>query len=303
MKISGRMIGLMMVVGVVLLGKSYVDRGTRSQQAQLPVQPQASSSADDSTVSAWAEVLEQRPDPKVVTDADLLKRITETKLPWRVRHNGSGIEMLLVPPGTFMMGASHGDTLAQASESPAHQVTISSAFYIGRYEVTQAQWHALMDSSPSHFTGDLFPVERVSFKDVALFLKKAGGGLTLPTEAQWEYACRAGSTGPTYGDLDLIAWSKDTAGGTTNPVGKTRPNALGLYDTLGNVWEWCSDWYSADYYSSSPSSDPTGLPSGPYRVLRGGSWEDHASYCRGSQRCYTPVYSYYSFGFRSARNP
>jgi len=284
---SGRLFGLMMVVGVVLFSGSCGNGGTTSH------------------VSTWAEVLEQRPDPKVVTDADLLKRITETKLPWRVRHKGSGIEMLLVPPGTFMMGASPGDTQAEIDEKPQHQVTISSAFYIGRYEVTQAEWQAVMAANPSQFIGNSLPVDSVSYPAIAIFLKKAGGGLTLPTEAQWEYACRAGSTGPTYGELAKIAWYDGNSAGTTHPVGKKLPNALGLYDTLGNVWERCSDWYG-DYFSS-PSTNPEGPYFGVpyfYSVSRGGSLDKVSSVCRTSVRYGTePNCAYYNVGFRAARAP
>ena len=226
------------------------------------------------------EILEQNPDPTVVTDADFLERITETKLPWRVKDIATGIEMLLVPPGTFMMGASPGDTQASDGEKPAHEVTITNAFYLGRTEVTQAQWFKVMDTTPSHFRGELLPVDSVSWDDCQQFCAKTG--MKLPTEAQWEYACRAGTKGATYGDLDLIAWHQGTAGGTTHAVGQLQPNALGFFDMLGNVWEWCEDWDGP--YSSGSVTNPTGTTTGTYRLLRGGYWSNYADGCRASQR-------------------
>ena len=244
------------------------------------------------------EVLEQNPDPKVVTDADFFKRIMETKLPWRVKDIATGIEMLLVPPGTFMMGASPGDTQASDGEKPAHEVTITKAFYLGRTAVTQAQWLKVMDTNPSHFRGELLPVDSVSWDDCQQFCAKTG--MKLPTEAQWEYACRAGTIGATYGDLDLIAWHQGTAGGTTHAVAGKRPNALGLYDTLGNVWVWCEDWYGS--YSSGSVTNPTGPTTGLRRLLRGGDWLGYSNHCRASQRFrYSPVGIFNFIGFRAVR--
>ena len=246
------------------------------------------------------EVLEQNPDPKVVTDADFFKRIMETKLPWRVKDKATGIEMLLVPPGTFMMGASPGDTQAGDGEKPAHEVTITNAFYLGRTEVTQAQWFKVMDTNPSHFRGELLPVDSVSWDDCQQFYAKTG--MKLPTEAQWEYACRAGTTGATYGDLDLIAWHQGTAGGTTHAVGKLQPNALGFFDMLGNVWEWCEDRYGS--YSSGSVTNPTGPATGSSLLLRGGYWSSNSDNCRASRRYDSaPVDVSGSVGFRVVRTP
>ena len=283
-----------MLVGVVMLAGPPNGRPTYTQPA-----PAATSSK-----LSWAEVLEQNPDPKVVTDADFLKRIKSTGLPWRVTHKSTGIEMLLVPPGTFMMGASPGDTQASDDEKPAHEVTITKAFYLGRTEVTQAQWFKVMDTNPSKFRGESLPVDSVSWNDISVFLKKTSGGLQLPTEAEWEYACRAGTKGATYGDLDLIAWRQGTAGGTTHAVGKLQPNALGFCDMLGNVWEWCEDWYGP--YSSGSVTNPTGPTTGsyPYRLLRGGVWYDGSYVCRASRRNYgTPGDVNVTIGFRVVRTP
>ena len=264
---------------------------------------------------SWAEVLEQNPDPKVVTDADFLQRIEATGLPWRVTDKATGIEMLLVPPGKFVMGMSPGDTEAQDDEKPAHEVTLTKAFYLGRTAVTQEQWFKVMDTNPSDFrfeslstfkTGDLNvgdltahavkdqgnanittdPVDSVSWNDCEQFCAKTG--MKLPTEAQWEYACRAGTKGARYGDLDLIAWHGDNAGEETHAVGQLQPNALGFFDMLGNVWEWTNDLYQADYYESCADGvvDPTGPAQGGARVLRGGGWDHDADYCRASTRNY-----------------
>ena len=247
------------------------------------------------------EVLEQNPDPKVVTDADFFKRIMETKLPWRVKDKATGIEMLLVPPGTFMMGASPGDTQARDEEKPAHEVTITNAFYLGKTEVTQAQWLKVMDTNPSESLSFSLPVDSVSWDDCQQFCAKTG--MKLPTEAQWEYACRAGTKGATYGDLDLIAWHVDNAGEETHAVGQLQPNALGFFDMLGNVWEWCEDRYGS--YSSGSVTNPTGTTTGLYRLLRGGCWAGYASLCRASQRfSYSPIgvdADYGAVGFRVVR--
>ena len=249
----------------------------------------------------WSmQVLEKNPDPTVVTDADFFKRMTETKLPWRVKHI-TGIEMLLVPPGTFMMGASPGDTQASDDEEPAHEVTITKAFYLGRTAVTQAQWFKVRDTNPSKFLGDeSLPVDSVSWVDCQQFC--ANTGMKLPTEAQWEYACRAGTKGARYGDLDLIAWHEDNAGEETHAVGQLQPNALGFCDMLGNVWEWCEDWYGP--YSSGSVTNPTGPTTGSHRLLRGGSWYVYSYVCRASERSSSsPDYVGGSYGFRVVRTP
>ena len=277
-----------MLVGVVMLAGPPNGRPTYTQPA-----PAATSSK-----LSWAEVLEQNPDPKVVTDADFLKRIKATGLPWRVTHKSTGIEMLLVPPGTFMMGASPGDTQAGDGEKPAHEVTITNAFYLGRTEVTQAQWFKVMDTNPSKFRGESLPVDSVSWNDISVFLKKASGGLQLPTEAEWEYACRAGTKGATYGDLDLIAWNNASSGGTTHAVGKLQPNALGFCDMLGNVWEWCQDGYSQSA-STTQAALETEIGA---RVLRGGGWSDYARSCRASRRpTNAPGFQNFDIGCRFAR--
>ena len=215
-------------------------------------------------------------------------------------------DMVFVQGGTFTMGAtSEQGSDAESDEKPAHPVTLSD-FYIGKYEVTQAQWRTVMGSNPSEFKGDNLPVECVSWEDCQKFIRKLNEltGLTfrLPTEAEWEYAARGGnrSRGYKYSGSDAIgevAWYRDNSGKKTHPVGQKRANELGLHDMSGNVWEWCSDWYGA--YSSSSRTNPTGPSSGAYRVARGGSWIGYAWSCRVSFRSNgTPTNRSYYLGLR-----
>ena len=255
-------------------------------------------------VPTWATLLEAVPDPAVVTDANLRAAIAATGLAWRIRDNGTNIEMLLIPPGIFMMGCSPGDAECSDDESPAHQVTLTNAFYMGKTEVTQAQWQAQMGYNPSYFQGQSDspsrPVEQVSWNMSRDFITATG--LRLPTEAEWEYACRAGTTAQRYGVLDDIAWYNGNPNGATHAVATKLPNAFGLYDTIGNVWEWCQDWNGP--YSSVSVTNPTGPTTGTQRLFRGGSWFGLPVICRASQRnSVYPSLSGYTIGFRVARNP
>jgi formylglycine-generating enzyme required for sulfatase activity len=193
-------------------------------------------------------------------------------------------------------------------------VEISQPFYLGKYAVTQAQWEAVMGNNPSRFKGDPNqPVEHVSWDEVQGFIdnlnaKEGKTTYRLPTEAEWEYACRAGTTTVySFGDSPVLlseyAWYSDNAKGMTRPVGQLQPNDWGLYDMHGNVWEWVQDWYSRDYYLQSPSHNPTGPDQGRGRVLRGGSWFNIGRSVRSAQRtAYAPGYSNFigSIGFRLA---
>ncbi len=227
-----------------------------------------------------------------VTDAGNFDTITEDL------GGGVKLEMVSVPGGTFTMGSPDSEEGRDSDEGPQHQVTVSP-FYMSKYEVTQAQWRAVatklskikiaLKPDPSNFKEDKLPVEQVSWEEAVEFCdrlsKATGKTYRLPTEAEWEYACRAGTTGPYAGNLDEMGWYGNNSGNKTHPVGTKQPNGFGLYDMHGNVWEWCMDWYSENYYSQSPSADPTGPSTGSDRVFRGGSWFNGlAQYCRSAIR-------------------
>lgn len=220
-----------------------------------------------------------------------------------------------IPAGEFMMGAQNGE----ADEKPVHRVRISSGFEMGKYEVTQAQWEAMMESNPSHFKGANLPVENVSWDDVQRFLEKLnarndGYLYRLPTEAEWEYACRAGTT-TAFASGDSLSSEQANFDGNypyrsakgkylqrTAAVGSYQPNAWGLYDMHGNVAEWCQDLYSQNYYGQSPSADPTGPTTGSDRVWRGGGWNEIAQVLRSADRSrYAPDYRTNYLGFRLVR--
>ena len=198
--------------------------------------------------------------------------------PW---DNALGMPFVLIPAGSFDMGL-----------SSRHTVTISQPFYLGVHTVTQVQWEAVMGDNPSSFKGEDRPVEKVSWADVQEFIRRlnaqedGGDRYRLPTEAEWEYACRAGTTGDYAGDLDAMGWYSDNSGGETHPVGRKAPNAFGLYDMHGNVWEWVADWYGD--YPSGAVMDPKGPESGSNRVVRGGSWYGTAGIARSAHRILSP---------------
>ena len=204
--------------------------------------------------------------------------------------NSLGMELILLPAGVFVMGGDWDREQADENELPKHEVSFSKPFYIGKFVVTQSQWLALMGSNPSEFEGDLHPVETVSHDDALAFIKRLNakeetGTYRLPTEAEWEYAARAGSQstycfGPETSKLDGYAWLQTNSGGQTHPVGLLSPNDWGLYDMHGNVHEWCADWYMRTYYAGSPSKHPAGPRKGVARVLRGGDWGSESWYCR-----------------------
>jgi formylglycine-generating enzyme required for sulfatase activity len=220
------------------------------------------------------------------------------------------IEFVSIPAGRFMMGCSQGDEQCYADEKPQYEVQITRSFQLGKYEVTQGQWTNVTGSNPSKFKGeDRLPVEEVSWNDVQSFIAKLnalndGYRYRLPTEAEWEYAARGGTIGVYYGNLDAIGWYEKNSGSKTHPVGQKQPNGFGLYDMLGNVWEWCSDGYDKSYYGSSPGSDPKGPDSAQGRVLRGGSWDDISSNARASSRVgVVPFVRGNAIGFRVCREP
>ncbi len=217
--------------------------------------------------------------------------------------NGVSMEFVLIPAGTFKMGSPGSEAGRDDDEGPVRRVQITRPFYLGKYEVTQDQYMAAMGTNPSHFSGRSLPAETVSWDQAAAFCRKVGG--RLPTEAEWEYACRAGSSGRfCFGDSDSglgdYAWHTSNSGSTTHAIGQKRPNAFGLYDMHGNVWEWCQDWYAKGYQNAS-GVDPKGPSSGEYRVVRGGGWDSTPRRCRSAIRGYNaPDIRDINLGFRVA---
>jgi len=212
--------------------------------------------------------------------------------------------MIFVKGGTFQMGSNDGED----NEKPIHSVKLSD-FYIGKYEITQKEWKEVMDSNPSYWKGDNLPVEQVSWYDAVEFCNKksraegltpfyngsgkkitsnfSANGYRLPTEAEWEFACRGGSLTAYYtysgsNNIDEVTWYNSNSNSKTHSVGGKQPNELGIYDMIGNVWEWCNDW--SESYSSNSQTNPKGASSGSSRVIRGGSWKHYAGICRVAVR-------------------
>jgi formylglycine-generating enzyme required for sulfatase activity len=248
-----------------------------------------------------------------------------------------GLKYVGIPPGNFMMGCSPGDTECLEGEKPSHQVTISQGFWIGQTKVTVGAYKRFVAATGRKLPpepnlrgrqlnpdwgNEAMPIVEVTWDDAQAYCSWVGG--RLPTEAEWEYAARAGSTGARYGDLNEIAWYADNSGrerlesarmwkedvdnyntrlkengNTMQEVGQKRANGFGLYDMLGNVWEWVNDWYDQNYYQNSPSQDPPGPASGQFRTQRGGSWVLYPGYLRVSIRLReNPGNGYFSVGFR-----
>lgn len=209
---------------------------------------------------------------------------------------GLKLEFALIPAGEFLMGSDDSDPRGENNEKPRHRVRIAKPFYLGKYKIMQDQWDAVMGGNSSAFRGPKYPVNAVSWDDCQAFIKKLDdkfppqrGKFRLPTEAQWEYACRAGSTTQwSFGDdvskLGDYAWYRANAEESIHPLGQKKANAWGLYDMHGDLWEWCADSYDRRYYASSPAVDPAGPPPNGYRVLRGGSWYLGPEYARSARR-------------------
>ena len=224
-----------------------------------------------------------------------------------------GIAFVAIAPGEFLMGCSVGDKLCAEDERPAHLVKITRKLEIGKYLVTQAQWQAVMGKNPSFFSGADLPVDSVNWNDAQAFIQRLnaandGYHYRLPTEAEWEYAARAGTKKAYVGTPATTAWFGVNSGGKTHPVGQREPNAWGIYDMFGNVWEWVDDFYSPTYYSTSPPADPAGPPEASpagasrLRELRGGAWGSNKSELRASRRNRTILTDVANFrGFRVAR--
>lgn len=222
--------------------------------------------------------------------------------PWREptgknqRIADLGLDLIWITSGSFTLGSA---TSASPDEKPELKVSLTGALWLGKTEVTQAQWQAVMGGNPSKHRGADRPVENITYDEALSFCQKLtererrAGRLSqryeygLPTEAQWEYACRAGTTGDYAGTLRELGWFKDNAGGTTQPVAKLKANAWGFHDMHGNVWEWCRDWYRSDYTgypSGTSANNPIGPSSGTERVLRGGDWSSGAEFSRSANR-------------------
>jgi formylglycine-generating enzyme required for sulfatase activity len=211
---------------------------------------------------------------------------------------GVALKLCYIPAGSFVMGSDSADVFYQGDEFPAHRVTLTRGFYLGQFEVTQAQWEAVMGENPSVFdrypTSPRHPVDMISWDDCQVFLEKINalglpGRFRLPTEAEWEYACRAGTETLFYWGDDLAlgpmlkhAWFYSRAAGRSHPVGKKQPNAWQLYDMSGGVWEWCQDWRGP--YEAGPQTDPTGPATGERRIYRGGSWFNEPEALRSANR-------------------
>jgi formylglycine-generating enzyme required for sulfatase activity len=282
-------------LGTLLLG-STVSWGTITVWTQLQAQ-RLSREMYRQTQALFKEVQRQ---------AQLQSRVQfPTSSP--VFRNSVGMAFVLIPAGTFLMG---GDLFR--NEQPVHPVHLTRLFLLGQHEVTQGQWVAVLGANPSRFTGDSQrPVENVSWEEVQGFIRQLmaqeGHHYRLPTEAEWEYAARADTTtdysfGNEVSQLGAYAWYGDNAEGTTHPVGHKQPNAWGLFDVYGNVWEWVQDWYGA--YAADAVPDPQGPSSGLGRVFRGGSWNDDARLCRSAFRSDVPPSDRFDLiGFRLLREP
>ena len=261
-----------------------------------------------SATLSWATVLAFQPDPVVVTDAAARGRMTATKLPWKVRDNATGITMLLVPPGEFMMGSPNGEANRDSDETQ-HRVTISQAFYLSQTEIPQEVWQKVMGANPSTFKGSQNPVDTVSWDDCQAF--SVATGLRLPSEAEWEYACRAGTTTPFsfgatitpqqvnyHGDFPYGSAAKGLYREKPVVCGSLPANRWGFKEMHGNVWEWCQDGYSQSA-STTQAAIETEIGA---RVLRGGGWRSGAYYCLASNRTYyAPGYQGNVIGCRFAR--
>jgi formylglycine-generating enzyme required for sulfatase activity len=224
----------------------------------------------------------------------------------RWKSPSTGMEFLKIPGGCYSMG----DDTGYDYEKPAHEVCVDS-FYLGRYEVTQREWSLFMEENRSKFSGENHPVDHVSFQDAVEFIKRMNEKeqttlYRLPTEAEWERAARAGTTSRYYWgdeiDNDYV-WYYGSSNFRTHPVGTARPNPWGLYDMLGNVWEWVSDWYDFDYYKKSPKDNPKGPRVGKHKTRRGGSMANLASYVRSASRYRSGLKKrHHILGFRVARS-
>ncbi|MEW6235639.1 MAG: formylglycine-generating enzyme family protein [Candidatus Omnitrophota bacterium] len=259
-------------------------------------------------------------DPSIISVKSGEEEITPTPVPFSsttleipgLPDGAMPMEFVMIPAGSFTMGSPADEPNRDPEDENQHPVTITKPFYMGKYEVTQAQWNAIMGTNPSYFAGSgNLPVEQVSWMDCQEFIKKLNdlrqGIYRLPTEAEWEYACRAGTASAYYFGDDSsdpsdnnYLWWNDNSRSMTHDAGTKLPNAWGLYDMAGNVWEWCSDWFAN--YPLDSQIDPTGPESGSFRIIRGGCWFSVLEGCRSANRFYiAPEERYPDQGFRLVR--
>ncbi|MHB0959633.1 MAG: formylglycine-generating enzyme family protein [Pirellulaceae bacterium] len=301
---TNSLVWLAMMTMTVLSGGCRVARAAESMPGARPEQYATS---QEQVAAEQPTTTQEQVSPEQQAAAEKLGRpVMET--------NSMGMKLTLIPAGEFLMG-SPSTEVGLARGAPQHRVRITKSFYLGICEVTQAQYEQLMGVNPSSFQGPQRPIETVSWENAVEFCgklsalpeeKAAGRTYRLPTEAEWEYACRAGSTTRySYGDDELLlgnyAWFEGNSSSTTHPVGEKQPNAWGLHDMHGNVFEWCEDWWELDYYLNSPVDDPAGPATGSARVLRGGCWSMPASLCRSADRDrFRPSIRFDGAGFRVA---
>jgi formylglycine-generating enzyme required for sulfatase activity len=298
----------LLLLGLTSAGGKVMFDGYREQQ-QLAAEAKAQAEVEQKEKDRLAA------EAKAKADADLLAITAKLQSTSPVAQLEIPLSSTLlaqfcfIPFGSFTMGSSSSEEQRSSDEGQV-EVTLSQSFWLARTEVTQAQWEALMGSNPSQFKGSNLPVENVSWDDAQSFIAKLndkqilpqGWKFALPTEAQWEYACRAEEKGPySGGSLDEVGWYDDNSESKTHEVGQKKPNAWGLHDMHGNVYEWCADWYNDTLQGGV---DPTGLSSGDSRVSRGGSWYYYASFCRAAHRVrHSPGYRINDLGFRPALVP
>ena len=308
-------VALIIIVCVIVIGINQSNKSEHTPKTQPPQPPAIRQPARQEPVKPKDAAL-----PKIESQPKLEAVIPTTRTQPQVGEvmiNTINMKLVYIPAGEFMMGSPPGEAERVSCEDPQHRVRIGNPFWMGATEVTQAQWQAVMGNNPSYFKGEKLPVENVSWDDATAFCKKLSEKekkhYRLPTEAQWEYACRAGTATP-FNTGETISTDQANYDGhniygsgrigiarqKTTEVGSFPANGFGLHDMHGNVWEWCSDWYDDKYYSKSPDADPENMVSGEYRVLRGGSWDVEPGRCRSAHRHgFTPDYRFFNcFGFR-----